>query len=103
MRAGFNKNSGKVHAAMQPGTLRGLRKGVGFSLRDLAAVTGTPYRTVQDYEYGKRGIPATFAATVIHELERDMVIRAELYRDMELRINREWPDGIPSEPESDDE
>lgn len=80
-----------------------MRKAVGFSLRDLAAVTGTPYRTVQDYEYGRRGISTAFAARVVVELEREQQIRMALYEDIDRRIELEYPHGIPSEPELCDE
>ena len=95
------KNKEKVHAAMLPKRMLLLRKWIGFSLRDLAAVMQMPYRTLQDYEYGKRRIPNSFAARFEAEVEREARIRAEVYQSIERRIVEEHPDGIPSEPERD--
>jgi DNA-binding transcriptional regulator YiaG len=95
------QNNKKVHAAMEPERMLLLRKWIGFSLRDLAAVMRIPYRTLQDYEYGKRRIPDSFAVRFEAEIEREARIKAEVYQSIERRIAEEHPDGIPSEPEHD--
>lgn len=95
------QKTGKVHAAMTPEKMRQLRKIMGFSLRDLAAVMRIPYRTLQDYEYGARRISACFATKLEAELERELRIQHELHVLIDQRISEEHPHGIPSAPERD--
>jgi len=37
--------------------LRGARKAAGLSMKKIAEMTNTPYRTWQDWEGGKRRVP----------------------------------------------
>lgn len=101
MRAKPLKNSRKVHAAMQPDEMRKLRNEMMFSLKDLSVVLQIPYRTLQDYEYGKRGIPPYFAELIIVEAANMRMLREVLYQNIDQRVAEEYPHGFPSEVEGE--
>lgn len=101
MRTKPTKKTAKVHAVMQPEEMRLLREEMRFSLRDLSVVLGVPYRTLQDYEYGNRGIPLGFAMLLKREAESWSRFRREFYKNIDRRIAAEHPHGIPSAPEVD--
>ena len=96
----MNKSS-KVHATMTSSQFRSLRECMRFSLVDLSVVTKIPYRTLQDYEYGKRNIPARIADLLRREYKLEMKIMAKVLRGIDQRIDAEFPDGIQSEPEGE--
>lgn len=60
------------------GELRAMRREMKFAPRDMCAVLGLPRRTYQDYEAGRRGIPAALAERI-----------RQIYRQ-----DREWMAGI---------
>jgi len=77
--------------------MKAIRQNMGFSLRDLAAVTGIKYRTLQDYEGGQRKIPETVAKRLLAEQVKEQQIKAELIAAQEARLDREFPNGFASE------
>lgn len=82
---------------MTPAKLKQIRRDVGFDMRSMARSLGMPYRTYQDYEYGKRGVSKE-AADAIRELHRrDRAFMKKLRREMLADIDRAFPGGIPSE------
>lgn len=74
--------------------MKAIRLDMRFSLRDLAAVTGIPYRTLQDYEGGQRRIPDHVAELLHAEQIKERQIKAELALAFEARLDREYPNGI---------
>lgn len=64
-------------------------------------MTKIPYRTLPDYEYGKRKIPARIADLLRREYKLEMKIMAKVLRGIDRRIDAEFPDGIQSEPEGE--
>lgn len=77
--------------------LRNLRLQMGFSLKELSIVTKIPYRTLQDYEYGQRGIPNRVARLLREEAAKEKRIKAALYKGIEQRVEQEFPNGFASE------
>lgn len=69
----------KSHAAMTDETMRLVVAGIGYSLVELSRCMGVPYRTLQDYYYGKRSIPAEFADKLRAEAEKIVQIRNEVF------------------------
>ncbi len=78
--------------------MKGIRQQMGFSLRDLSAVTSIKYRTLQDYEGGQRKIPEKVAQRLLAEQVKEQQIKAELIAAQEARLDREFPNGIASAP-----
>ncbi|QOX79816.1 helix-turn-helix transcriptional regulator [Trichlorobacter lovleyi] len=74
--------------------MREIREEMLFSLRDLAAVTHKKYRTLQNYEGGKRAIPQEFADLLRAEQIKERRIKAELAAAQAERLDREYPNGI---------
>lgn len=58
------KSTRNKEPAMLPEELLKLRKEMRLDKSSLAKILKTPYRTLQDYEAGKRGIAAAFADTM---------------------------------------
>lgn len=85
---------------MDAGKLRRIRMAMGYDKRAMArALDGMPYRTYQDYEYGRRGIPQEVAKAV-EELRRcDRDFMKHLRRRLAAEAARRFPVGIPSEIE----
>ena len=77
--------------------MRNLRESMGFSLKDISMVTKIPYRTLQDYEYGERSIPNRVARQLQAEAAKEKRIKAALYKGIEQRVEREFPNGFVSE------
>ena len=77
--------------------LKDIRGAIGFDLRAMAGALGMPYRTYQDYEYGRRGIPKAVAEAVQELRRRDRQFMAGLRRRLAAGIDRQFPGGIPSE------
>lgn len=77
--------------------MRNLRLQMGFSLSELSIVTKIPYRTLQDYEYGQRGIPNRVARLLREEAAKEKRIKAALYKGIEQRVEQEFPNGFVSE------
>lgn len=87
------KKTRKVHPLTKDG-MKAIRKDMGFSLRDLAAVLHIPYRTLQNYEGGQRAIPQDVADLLRAEQIKQRQIRAEVYAGIEADIARSYPNGI---------
>ncbi len=87
------KKSQKVHA-MSKEDMRAIRLDMRFSLRDLSAVTGIPYRTLQDYEGGQRSIPTKVATLLRAEQIKCRQIRAAVHAGIDEDIARSYPNGI---------
>lgn len=95
------KKTTKIHA-MTKEEMKQLRNDMRFGLVDLAAVTKIPYRTLQDYEAGKRSIPPHVAELLRKEAAKEKRIKKWFYKKMERDIAKEFPNGIPFEPEKGD-
>lgn len=87
----------KTVRTMNNDDLRNLRLQMGFSLKELSVVTKIPDRTLQDYEYGERKIPNRIAERLREEAAKEKRIKAALYRGIEQRVEREFPNGFVSE------
>ena len=78
MRTKSAKNAQESHA-LTAEHMRLIVAGIGYSLAELSACMGIPYRTLQDYYYGKRGIPAEFAGRLRDEAAKIVQIRNEVF------------------------
>lgn len=76
----------KVHAIHKE-QMKAIRIEMRFSLRDLAAVTGISYRTLQDYEGGQRSIPDEVAVLLHDLLAEQEQIREEIFAGIEARVD----------------
>lgn len=56
---------------MTANELKSTRTAMSLDLRSMAVVLKLPYRTYQDYEYGKRGIPDDVATRAAVALQKD--------------------------------
>lgn len=56
---------------LTPASLKAAREKMGRNRAELAAELGTPYRTYQDWEAGRRGIPLLAAVAVGLMLDKD--------------------------------
>ena len=74
--------------------MQAIRLDMRFSLRDLAAVTGIPYRTLQDYEGGQRPIPTRVAELLKAEQIKCRQIRAAVFAAIDEDLSRSYPNGI---------
>jgi hypothetical protein len=75
----------------------------GYSQPLVARLLETPLRTYQDWESGKGRIPGIIAVTLGLLKERDERITAEIIERMRQKILKDYPAGIPSEPEEEEE
>ena len=87
----------KSHAPMHKTEFRNMRELMRFSLVELSSVISIPYRTLQDYEYGKRKIPRAVSERMIAELKREQKIMQQVLASIEKRIDRELPERFMSE------
>jgi hypothetical protein len=69
----------------------------------MSGLLQTPLRTYQDWESGRGRIPGIIAVTLGLLLERDERITAEIIDRMRDRILKEYPNGIPSEQDTEEE
>lgn len=76
------ENTSKSHA-MTPETMRLVVAGTGYSLAELSRCMAIPYRTLQDYYYGKRSIPTEFADKLHAEAEKAARIMAEVFASID--------------------
>lgn len=63
---------------MNPAELTAARKYMGLNIKEFAAQINTPYRTVQNWELGKRRIPGIVDAII--ELMEDKMAKVKIYR-----------------------
>lgn len=96
MRIKHTKNAPKSHA-MTAEAMQILVAGMGFNLSELSAVLAIPYRTLQDYYYGTRAIPAPVAEKLREEARREIEIRNQVYQGIELDIAKSYPQGLKCE------
>lgn len=57
--------------------LRKIREKTGMNRREFAEYFGIPYRTVQDWEAGKRKMPEYLLRLMLYKLEMEKIIKAE--------------------------
>ena len=69
-----NKKTAKTHA-LSGKELKQLRSEMKFAPRDMCDTLQLKRRTYQDYEAGKRGIPAPLAARIreLHKRDREFI------------------------------
>lgn len=91
----------KKHAELTKEQLRGIRVAMKYSKADMARVLGWPYRTYQDRESGARGISGAQKFCVLRAYAKDRRFFAELPARIDAAIEKEFPNGIPSEPDAD--
>ena len=84
------KKQQKSHA-MTAEAMHILVAGMGFNLRELSAVTHIPYRTLQDYYYGARAIPAQVAEKLREEARKEIEICNQVHADLERHIAEAYP------------
>lgn len=68
-----NKRQKRTHMSGQK--LKQLRREMKFAPRDMCEILQLKRRTYQDYEAGKRGIPAGLAARIreLHQRDREFI------------------------------
>jgi DNA-binding XRE family transcriptional regulator len=88
---------------MTPEQLKTTRISWKYSQAEMAELLHTKLRTYQDWEAGKGRIPGLTAALLGLFLERDQRITREILERAALRISAEYPAGIPSAPEPEEE
>lgn len=103
MRAKTLQKQKKLHAVMTKEQFCIFLKSIGFNLKELSLVTSIPYRTLQDYKSGARGIPERVADKLQKELIKERKIRRWVYRNIEKHIEKEFPHGFASAPEEVEE
>jgi transcriptional regulator with XRE-family HTH domain len=86
---------------MTPEQLKATRISWGYTQPEFATLLQTPLRTYQDWESGRGRIPGIIVLTLHLLKERDERITAEILQRAAERITKEFPNGIPSEPESE--
>lgn len=85
----------KLHAQ-----LKALRLEMGYSQRDMAQLLAIPYPTYQGYETGRRQMPDGFISRVREWQQLDCEFMAGMNERIDVRIAREYPDGIMSEAQA---
>lgn len=83
--------------------LKAARKRLKLSQAELAILLKTPARTLQDWEAGRRRVPGIALVAVVLLQERDERVMASIKAQIEERLDREFPHGIPSAPIQEDE
>lgn len=81
--------------------LKNARTEMRLDLRSMAAVLKMPYRTYQDYEYGKRGISLDVEIKVKTAADRNRQTMARIIAKVDAKIASEFPNGIMSEIQGD--
>jgi hypothetical protein len=76
--------------------LEEIRRGMRFDKRMMARILGLPYRTYQDYSYGKRSVPERVLVAAKDAAKRDKDVMAQIIREVVMSIDRQFPQGIPS-------
>lgn len=83
--------------------LKTVRKSWRYSQNEMAEALQTPLRTYQDWESGRGRIPGVICVTLTILKERDEKLTAEIVERCRQRVLQEYPAGIPSEQESEEE
>lgn len=89
------KREKRTHMAADE--LKRIRLAMKFAPRDMCATLGLPRRTYQDYEAGKRGIPAKLATLIREMFNRDREFMATINDRVDAAAKKKFPNGIPSE------
>jgi DNA-binding transcriptional regulator YiaG len=79
---------------MDADMLKNIREEIGFAPRDMYRTLGIPWRTYQDYEAGKRGIPDDVASAVLVELKWNREFMTGLPCRVDRDLEREFPGGV---------
>lgn len=88
---------------MTPVQLKTIRKTMSLTQAELAEMLQTPLRTYQDWESGRGRIPGIMAVTLGLLQERDEKITTSVLARLAARIDRQFPAGIPSEIDMEEE
>jgi predicted transcriptional regulator len=72
---------------MRHDELKYMRLKMGLDLASMAAVLSMPYRTYQDYEYGKREIPERVALKAEQAYEKDREFMAGIAARVDARVD----------------
>lgn len=94
------KNTNKVHPVITPAEMMEMMDAMLYDLRTLALMMRVPYRTVQNYAYGLRAIPADFALALRATMIREFVLQQESRRESDAfwaAWDKLHPHGIKSE------
>lgn len=81
---------------MTAAELKAMRLEMKFDKASLALTLSVPYRTLQDYESGARGISDSFADKMRAAHAKDRAFMAGLPDRVEQELQRTFPHGIPS-------
>lgn len=74
--------------------LRWIRLQMGFEPRDMYRTLELPRRTYQDYEAGKRGIPAELATRIREMHRRDRELMNGIGDRVDAELHRQYPGGV---------
>lgn len=94
------KNSRKRTQFMCAAMLRWIRVQMGFEPRDMRATLALPgckpipRRTYQDYEAGKRGIPAKLATRIREVFKCDREFMATICHRVDIALTKQFPGGV---------
>jgi hypothetical protein len=83
--------------AMTAADLLRLRREMNYDKASLSLLLDIPYRTLQDYEAGERGIPASFAGKMKAAHKADRRYMAAMSKALDKEFARQYPHGIRSE------
>lgn len=92
MQKQHKKRQKRTHMSAEE--CRRLRQEMKCGVCDMYRALGLPRRTYQDYESGRRGIPAHVAAQIRAIHQRDREFMAGLPARIEARVLRDFPGGV---------
>lgn len=79
--------------------LRKIRETIGFDIPSMiVSLGGMGYRTYQGYERDERSIPPEVATTAREVLRKDRETMERAMRAVNERLDRDYPNGIMSDP-----
>ena len=67
--------------------LKDARKKAGMTQREFSAYFGIPYRTLQQWEQGKRQIPSYLLRLMLYKLGMDRILEKKRLEEMEKDIS----------------
>lgn len=82
---------------MDTDTLRHIRLEMCYNKVNMAVALGLRYNTYKAYESGTRKIPIHVANTVKRARQRNRDTMKQILRNIDERIDAQFPNGIPSE------
>lgn len=74
-----------------------------FSLADTSRLLRIPVRTLEDYEAGRRAVPGVVTVAMILLQERQQQVTREIIEHLNAEVDRQFPGGIPSVTDEDQE